>query len=385
MFTDGFRLYGENVGLPSIRTHYFTGFLNMPNIVGPFRTLFTSMSPVEAHAAHLRHLSSSDAAQRLLRDKFAGTHKNTRKSGAIISAHVGQALEFYEIGLKAPWTIRPVLQYYCYLNLAIAVVAAYRPNDFPNCRRHGVTDKSHLLSSVDLDSILVRVKERGAIPLFHSLISGDGIENRSFPLKQLFGAIRNVQFELSEIFNISLNQIWVLDDIVRDGEMRRFRSQVAFQRLGSDTVLSKPRIEKAMPDLVDRYDLKSRNAGLLLYQSQMDWDTIEDASQMHRANCMRLINYGGGFVVDQDGDSSLKYIWHGVPDCDFVPTLTATLILSFGLASICRYRPRVARFIEDSELYSLLDIFIREADSTVFPAMRNLLFREELVFEFWKL
>ena len=357
----------------------------MPNIVGPFRKLFTSMSPLEAHAAHLRHLSSSDAAERLLQGKFAGTHKNTRESGAIVSAHVGQALEFYELGLKAPWTIRPVLQYYCYLNLAIAVVAAYRPSDVHNCRWHGVTDKSHLLSSIDLNSVLVRVNERGAIPLFHSLISGDGIEKSTFTLKQLVGAVRNLQFELSEIFDISLNRILVVDDIVPDVELRRFRSQVAFQRLDPDTVLSKPRIEKAMPDLVDQYDLKSHNTDLLLYQSQTDWDTIGDASQMHRTNCMRLINYGGGFVLDQNGESSLKYMWHGLPDCDFVPTLTASLILSFGLASICRYRPRVARLIEDSELYSLLDIFIREADGTVFPAMRNLLFREELVFEFGKL
>ena len=36
----------------------------MPNIIGPFDVVFTSMEPIGAHATHLRHLSSDKAAKK---------------------------------------------------------------------------------------------------------------------------------------------------------------------------------------------------------------------------------------------------------------------------------------------------------------------------------
>ena len=353
----------------------------MPEIVGPFRSIFTSMTPVDAHVAHLRHLSSNEAATRLLREKFACTRQTARDFGAILSAHVGQALEFHEISLKASRNIRPMLQYYCYLNLAVAVVAAYRPTNFHQYRQHGVEDKSHSLSTLNLNSVIVRVR-KGAIPLFHSILSGDSIQKREFRLNELIGSMPLLQYELKDLFLVPVETVSVEEEIVKDNESGCFHSRIKLQCFGpdgSDASLSKQRVERAMPELAQSYKLEQRERHLRAYRSLRGWNTERDASSKHKKACLRLINYGGNHLVPGIGQSSLQYTWYGIPRKGLVPTLSATLLLSFGLASICRYRPSLARRIEESEVNLLLDIFVGEADEIVIPAMRNLLYREELV------
>ena len=359
----------------------------MPNIIGPFDVVFSSMEPIEAHAAHLRHLSSDKAAKRLVQERFGFASQDSRRTSTILSSHVGQALQFHEESLKAPRSIRPMLQYYCYLNLAVAVVLAYKPPNFNQYRQHGVEDKSHALTKLDLYSVLVQAK-RGAVPLFHSLMSGEDIQGRKFRLNELVGCIPLVRHELSQLFGVSHQDVIVNESVLKDNQSGLFYSQIQLQcrRYSSDSEenLSKRRVEKAMPDLVRYYTLtKHQRHTLLVYRSQQGWKAEEDALENHKSTCMRLINYGGHRVVAQSPftKSSLQYGWYGVARKGLLPTLSAALLLSFGLASISRYRPALARHIEGSEINVLLDVFVAEADAIVIPAMRNLLYREEIVVE----
>lgn len=148
---------------------------------------------------------------------------------------------------------------------------------------------------------------------------------------------------------------------------------------GSAASLTKERIEKAMPDLTNNYTLKERQRHSLVYRSQEDWKDEDAATNWHKETCLRLINYGGNHLLPENGQSSLEYVWCGIPKKGLSPTLSATLLLSFSLASICRYRPSLARRIEQSNVNLLLDIFVGESNGFVIPAMRNLLFKEELV------
>ena len=275
-----------------------------------------------------------------------------------------------------------MLQYYCYLNLAVAVVVAYRPPNFEQYRLHGVEDRSHLLTTLNLRSVLVRAK-RGAVPLFHSLMSGEQIERRQFRLNELVGSIPLVRYELSELFGVPCECITAIEEVVKDGQSGLFHSQISFHCSnvsGSDASLTKQRVEKAMPDLARSYNLTKRQRHMLVYRSQRGWDTEKDALREHRQNCMRLINYGG-HMIQQDmlGTNSISYLWHGIARKPLLPTLSGALLLSFGLASICRYRPGLSKRVERSEVNLLLDIFVAEADAIVLPAMRNLLYREEVV------
>jgi len=95
---------------------------------------------------------------------------------------------------------------------------------------------------------------------------------------------------------------------------------------------------------------------------------------------LKAINYGGHRTyIGPAFQFELKneYQWHGLTGKPLLPTLTATLLLAFALASIARYRPSIALGVEGTSLSVLLDTFIAEADSIVIPSMRNLLYREE--------
>ena len=275
-----------------------------------------------------------------------------------------------------------MLQYYCYLNLAVAVVLAYRPPNFNQYRQHGVEDKSHALTTLSLSSVLVRAANKGAIPLFHSLMSGDCIKGRRFRLNELAGCIPLVNYELSELFGVSSQDIIVNEKVRKDNQSGIFYSQIRLQcedSNGSKASLSKQRVEKAMPGLDQYYTLTKCQRHTLVYRSQQGWKAEEDARKQHKSMCMRLINYCGHRV--QAGIIQQQYQWHGIPRKGLLPTLSAALLLSFGLASISRYRPALARHIEGSEINVLLDVFVAEADAIVIPAMRNLLYREEIVVE----
>ena len=354
----------------------------MPNIIGLFGVVSSSLEPIEAHATHLRHLSSDEAAKRLIRERFGFTSRDSKQISTILSSHVGQALQFHDESLKAPRSIRPTLQYYCYLNLAVAVVLAYRPPNLSQYRQHGVEDKSHALTKLDLHSVLVQAK-RGAVPLFHSLMSGEDIQGRKFRLNELVGCIPLVSYELSQLFGVSRQNVIVNERVMKDDQSGIFYSQIQLQNNSdSGANLSKRRVEKAMPDLDQYYTLTKCQRRTLVYRSQQGWKAEEDARKQHKSMCMRLINYGGHQVIQtQLTGNSLQYEWHGIARKGLLPTLSAALLLSFGLASISRYRPALARRIEGSEINVLLDVFVAEADAIVIPAMRNLLYREEIVVE----
>ncbi|MYD24424.1 MAG: hypothetical protein F4X08_01225 [Gemmatimonadetes bacterium] len=353
----------------------------MPQIVGPFSIVGSSAIPIETHAAYLRHLASSKVARMLLQEKYTFTPKEAQKYSADISSFVGQALNFYEDSLDCSRRIRPVLQYYCYLNLAVAVVLAYRPNYYEKYRRHGVVDKSHALNSLNLTSVLVEANV-GAVPLFHSILSGVSIRNRKFRLNELFGAIHLVQFELTRLFNISTQQIKVDISTFQERNTTLYHNKVEYiitSPLESEPRISKSRIENAMPDLVQHYKLHDATSNKLVYHSHTGYADENDAIQDHQSKCLRLINFGGHVVLEQGQiNRGLVYSWHGISRKALLPTMTATLLLSFALASISRYRSTLLRRIDESEIQVLLDVFMSEADSIVLPTMRNLLFKEEV-------
>jgi len=131
----------------------------MPEIIGKFSAVSSSIPPLDAHIGHLRHLTNNRIAKEILRNRHGLSAADAKTTSKLWASHVGQALNFHYESRTAPGTIRPVLQYYCFLNLVVAVILAFRPPCYNQYRRHGVEDKTHALFSLDLSSIVLQVTD----------------------------------------------------------------------------------------------------------------------------------------------------------------------------------------------------------------------------------
>ena len=299
-----------------------------------------------------------------------------------MSSHIEQALAFHAQSMAASPRIRPVLQYYCYLNLAVALILSYRPANYQQYRRHGVEDQSHRLTRLELRSILVKVR-KGAVPVFHSILSAEPIVGRAFRLHELAGSIPLLKYELSNLFGMRCQTIRVMDSVANDAS-GNWNSQLTFVCIDEEehpANLAKNRLERAVPQLRQFFTIIDQKKDRLQYKSRNSWPNQATAQAWHNQKSLKAVNYGGHSIYKGRAfQFALKnqYQWHGLTGKPLLPTLTATLLLAFALASIARYRPSIAHGVEETSLSVLLDTFIAEADSIVIPSMRNLLYREEV-------
>lgn len=350
----------------------------MPNIIGQFDSVSSTSGPLEGHVAHLRHLAHQHVARQILREQFCFSRPDSEKHSQLLSAHVAQALEFHAESIAARPSIRPVLQYYSYLNLGVACILAYRPPDFHQYRKHGLGDQTHKLTRLAFSSPIVEVR-RGAVPLFHSIISGESLEGRTLRFSELVASVPILAHELATAFGKTTQTVLVRENVQEMS--KRWRSVVTFQCEpdGARTQISLKRRQRAMPRLSTDYKLHDRAASRLTYCSRNSWSTQEAAWKPHRVNCLRMVNYGGHrFQFRPPYGVEISYRWHGVARIPLMPTLTASLCLSFALSSMVRYRPVLLAKAMSSPLNLLIDTFVQESDGFIIPALRNLLFREEL-------
>ncbi len=349
----------------------------MPEIIGKRTTVTSSMHPIDGHISHLRHLTNNKVAKELLRSSHGLNATEATKVSKLWGAHIGQALNFYFESRTALETIRPVLQYYCYLNLSVAAILAFRPLNYTNYRRHGVEDKTYSLSSLDLSSIVLKVKQ-GAVPLFHSIISDVSLSNKRFRLGQLAGGFHMFSHEIGERFNKIPQNYYVEEEIQQDGVV--WHSIFKFsQFINNESKKFNPkRIEDAMPLLKFEYDRTITNKEIV-YKSTKSWKTKTAAQNAHKLNGIKFINYGGhGFADSMDGIGTPYFCWRGLSRNSLMPTLSSTLLLSFSLASIVRYRPMLIDSSMKSPISLLIATFVNESDAVFIPALRNLLYREEV-------
>jgi len=121
----------------------------MSEIIGPFKLLSSSVRPLDAHLAHLRHLTVPKVARDILRSRFKLSATIAKETAPLISSYVRRALEFHEQSRASIISLRPMSQYYSWLNLAVACILAYRPPNFEQYRNHGVQDLSNNLDTLE--------------------------------------------------------------------------------------------------------------------------------------------------------------------------------------------------------------------------------------------
>lgn len=351
----------------------------MPGIVGDFESVSSTLPPLDAHVAHLRHLTNQRVAREFLEQRHRVPGRELRATTKLWAAHIHQALEFHMESRSAPMTIRPVLQYYCYLNLAVATILAKRPPNANQYRQHGVEDKTHAVSQLDLSSVLLRVKKKGAVPLFHSLLSDVSLEDRRLRFGQVIAGFHMCGHELVEAFNKEVQTFAVQESVAE--EAGQWYSVFKFSELRGDQavrVRQPGKLERAMPLLVSNYSRDVADPTHTQYRSTNSWGTESAALRIHRQNGMKLANYGGHSVISTPGSAQPVYAWRGVSRRPLMPTLSSTLLMAFSLASICRYRPMLLRSAMQSSIALLINTFVNEADAVFIPSLRNMLYCEEL-------
>lgn len=351
----------------------------MPGIIGKFSPVFSTVPPLDAHIGHLRHLTNQKIAKEILQNRHKLSTPQANKTSKLFSAHIAQALKFHYESRSAKADIRPVLQYYSYLNLSVATILAFRPKDYNQYRRHGVQDKTHSLSKFDLSSEVLVIK-RGAVPLFHSILSDVPLYNRKFRLGQLAAGFHMCSHELNTQFNKKTHSYFVNDEIKE--ENNNWFSIFYFTEYVDEKWKSVPRkrIEDAIPLLKTDYSYDNSDGKRTAYISNNSWSRHSTAEKNHCTNGIKIVNYGGhNITIDRHtGVISTEYIWHGVSRTNLMPTLSSILLMSFSLASIVRYRPILLESAMSSPIALVIDTFTSEADSIFIPSLRNLLYREEL-------
>lgn len=349
----------------------------MSGIIGNIELVNSSLPPLEAHILHLRHLSNTKIAKDLLRERHRLTEAQAKETSKIFSSQIAQALEFLTESMKSPPRIRPVLQYYAYLNLSVAAILAFRPPNHDQYRRHGVEDKTHMLNKLDLSSVVLKIN-KGAVPLFHSIISDAPLNNKRFRFGQVAAGFHMFSHELKKEFDKVPQRICVEEELIKLNN-KWYSSFSFFKDLDeSSKNVPRKRIEKAMPLLTTDYSCNQRNRERIIYRSIGASVSQENALKIHKKNGIKFINYGAHITYPTENGGKTHYYWAGLTYTPLMPTLSSILLMSFSLASIVRYRPILLETAMNSPISLLMDTFVSEADSIFIPALRNMLYQEEV-------
>lgn len=352
---------------------------NRPGIVGPIRSVSTNMLPVDAHVSHLRHLCRQKTAELILRERHRIPGNDAKETARNVSLYVSQALEFYDAANSSRPQVRPVLQYYAYLNLAVAVILCYRPNGYQGYFHHGLQDRTSRRERLELSTKIVRATKGGAIPLFHSILSDIPLTTYSFRLKELVVSIPMLELELEDAFHIRPCIVPVEESVAKsDTQPDRLNSTVVFSTAHEDGPMriTQKKLETWLPSLRSQYTVHRRQHRRLTYYSINSWPVKEhkNATSWHRQHCLKLINFGG----HSSHAGGVEYRWRNYQRVALMPTLSAALALSFYFSSLARYRPSLMNDLRRSQVNLLVDVFVNEADGLMIPAMRNLLYAEQL-------
>ena len=349
----------------------------MPDIIGKTHSVNSSLPPLDSHLSHIGSLAHSRIAREVLIDFHNLPEAHVRKYVQKFCSHISQALEFHYESKKASIKIRPVLQYYSFLNIAVAAIIAFKPHNFEQFGRHGVSDNTYSLASLKLSSKMVSVG-RGAVPLFHSIYSDAPIAKKDFSLGQLLSGFHMVHHEIGKYFGKSSLTYFVNDSLV--GAHDKWHSRFCFSNaVGQSSQVSARKIEEAMPLIKSAYEIVSKTKDELIYNSKKIYSSMTLAEKDHRANGIKIINFGGHSFKSINGEQpNCVYAWNSLSSYHFLPCLTSILLLSFSIASIARYRPILLESTINSPINVLFGTFVSEADAIFFSSVRNLLYREQL-------
>lgn len=268
----------------------------------------TGIEPVDGHVAHIRHVGRPTNLEEVLRKHHGFAPTDARTSAREVVPFIEQGLRFYEASRVAEPRIRPVLQYYAYLNLAVAVIRIYRPPNWQNHTNHGARDLTWKLSKVGVFSEVVQVRP-GTITLFHAIVGDGPLPLGPLALKELLVPIPMVSVEVERAFAIKALNLDVAGSAIGIGKDGAQDAVSSYTLTVSDENRAAPspkvrfpirRIYQAFPLLKKDYVLHTRSDNHRQFVSRQRWpfSARDRAEDLHQQVALKLINFGGHMAFD---------------------------------------------------------------------------------------
>ncbi len=328
------------------------------------------------------HLSRPKSLKPILISRHNLSNPEAKIIAAEASEYISQGISLYHDSLQSSKVSRPILQYYSYLNLATACILCHSPKTAkPNYRRHGVSDITHSLDTLELNSRVIKVS-KGALSEFHNIFSQQSISGVKFRLIDLLLNIQILESHLRSSHKVSPQRLCISDSFYSPPPMHTFTKHKVDFRLYTSRATNKykrfPRakIESCFPFLGTNYMLaRSDNAGITYYSCK---NYSLDAQHDPPDEIYEISMCINDFARLLPEHMEIGTTWSISKYSQMIPCLTASMLLSFSLASIYRYRPMLSHKLPSSRLAVLLDSFIDESPFVMLPTFRSLLYREFL-------
>lgn len=306
-------------------------------------------------------------------------------AAADIAPFIEQALLFHEASTNTTLRVRPLLQYYAYLNLAVSVVLIYRPKNWQGYRSHGAKDLTHRLNRISLSSAVVKVTT-GTLTLMNDVISDGNLPKRPLTLRDLLAAVPMVVSEPKSAFRVSPNPLTVKGALhaVGDPPNQKYVSQFDlrisnFHQPSGSAKFPLGRVIGAHPRLSEEFTRSKVSPSHYRVRSKQAWSAgnRDRAAQFHEAIMLQICNFGAQRLSSMLGARpTVSYEWYVHPETAILPTISAGLLLAFVMASLARYRANIMDRMENSKINLLHEVFSNECDGFMIPAFRNLLYGE---------
>ena len=345
----------------------------------------TNQIPLDAYIAHLNHICSPQSLKPILNSRHNYTTGEASNLSKSVCHFIQQALHFHHTSKISSSRIRPVIQYYSYLNLAVACVLIYKPKDWNAYRRHGAEELSRTKKRISLTTPAVKVS-KGALSLFSRIVSDSDLTQPRLRLIDLLVPIHMSHCELASAYKVHCDNINVKGRIARpQGKDKGWVSKIELAHIRNEKnkrhKFPVRRVHKLLPMLVDQYKPISRNADTRIYESIQVWSENNKARAkiFHINNIFKASNIGGHSYDLSSTKPKIQMDWYTRPNSPLMSTATASLLLSFYLSSLARYRPNIVERAENSKINLLLEVFSNESDGYMIPLFRNLLYREMII------
>lgn len=141
---------------------------------------YTARDPLADLIVHLEYLAAKDYTVELLTTRHGVTLSDAKARAKIIGPHVRFAGAYIEQALQSLPEVSFLPAYYAILNLIkVYILFGPRHSELPRNRWHGASYPGFEKDSRSLETEVIELHPRGAIPLCHQTITGQAIKKQT--------------------------------------------------------------------------------------------------------------------------------------------------------------------------------------------------------------
>ena len=294
-----------------------------------------------------------------------------------IAAYLQQALDFYLSSHTTSESTRPLYLYYCYMNIAKAIVELRNPGLRLRKLVHGISRQTSASSFLDES---IEIKQEGIFPELISIRKNFAWGRRShrIAIVDLLSSMQSITSECDLVFGKSFSPTYILDPLlVIDPNVNEFRFEfsVSTSQLKSDEssrslidVLANAgvSIEELGITKVSRKLSPGMSVGVECrsYKSSDSWpyktdsEALDFTAKLFRQMGASYRQHSGG-----NGTELYRYLdlseW--MPKWCRLDQMEIAYLVMYWFGSIVRYDPARLKVYQESKVWHVLEGFLHES------------------------